>query len=79
MGMLKSIDVPSLSDDVIVYKYDMKGNVIKRGSVLTVREGQAAVFCDKGQTADVFGPGFYKLETDSLPLVTKLLSWKYGF
>lgn len=29
--------------------------------------------------ADVFLPGFYKLVTDSLPFITKLLSWKYGF
>ncbi|MGN1053426.1 MAG: SPFH domain-containing protein, partial [Candidatus Scatosoma sp.] len=29
--------------------------------------------------ADVFLPGYYKLETDSLPVLTSLLSWKYGF
>lgn len=79
MGLLKNIEFPILDYDVVVRKYDLKGNVIKKGSTLTVRETQAAVFCDKGVTADVFGPGMYRLETDSLPIITKLLSWKYGF
>ncbi len=79
MGFLKNIELPFLNFDVILQKYDLKGNVIKKGSTLTVRETQAAIFCDKGRIADVFGPGMYKLETDSLPVMTKLLSWKYGF
>ena len=79
MGILKNIDVPVMYDDCIALKYDTKGNVIKKGSTLTVRETQAAVFCDKGRAADVFGAGMYKLDTDSLPVITKLLAWKYGF
>ncbi|MDE6104473.1 MAG: SPFH domain-containing protein [Clostridia bacterium] len=79
MGFLKNIELPFLDYDVVVQKYDLKDNVIKKGSTLTVRETQAAVFCDKGRTADVFEAGMYKLETDSLPVITKLLSWKYGF
>ncbi|MDE7396027.1 MAG: SPFH domain-containing protein [Clostridiales bacterium] len=79
MGFLKNIELPFLNYDVVVQKFNLKGDVIKKGSTLTVRETQAAVFCDKGVTADVFGPGMYKLETNSLPIITKLLSWKYGF
>ncbi len=79
MGLLKSIELPDFDADVIMQKYDMKDNVIKKGSVLTVREGQVAVFCDKGRAADIFIPGMYKLDTDSLPIITSLLSWKYGF
>ncbi|MDE6402103.1 MAG: SPFH domain-containing protein [Clostridiales bacterium] len=79
MGLLKNIELPIMYDDCLALKYDTKGNVIKKGSTLTVRETQAAVFCDKGRAADVFGAGMYKLDTDSLPIVTKLLSWKYGF
>lgn len=79
MGFLKNIELPFFDFDVVFQKYDVKGNVIKKGSALTVRETQTAIFCDKGVTADVFGPGTYKLETDSLPILTKLLSWKYGF
>ncbi len=44
-----------------------------------MRESQVAAFCDKGKTADVFGAGTYKLNTDSLPVISKLLAWKYGF
>lgn len=79
MGLLKVIECAAMPEGVIVHKFPMDGNVIKKGSSLTVREGQTAVFCDKGRMADVFLPGTYKLDTDSLPIVTKLLSWRYGF
>ena len=79
MALLKIIEWADNSSNTIVYKIDTKKNVIKRGSALTVREGQVAIFCDKGRMADVFLPGYYKLETDSLPVLTSLLSWKYGF
>ena len=79
MAILKVIEWTDDSSNTLVYKVDTKNNVIKRGSALTVRESQVAIFCDKGRMADVFLPGYYKLETDSLPVLTKLLSWKYGF
>ena len=79
MGILKLIEWKDNSRDTIVYKIDMKKDYITRGSKLTVRESQAAVFCHKGKMADVFLPGFYTLDTDNVPLLTKLMSWKYGF
>ena len=79
MALLKVIEWADNSPNTIVYKVDTKKNVIKKGSKLTVREGQVAVFCDKGRMADVFQPGYYDLDTDSLPILTSLLSWKYGF
>lgn len=79
MALLKVIEWSDNSHNTLVYKIDTKKDVIARGSALTVREGQAAVFCDKGRMADVFLPGYYKLDTDSLPVLTALLSWKYGF
>ena len=79
MGLLKVIEWTESDSDTIVYKVPMGGNTINRGSVLNVRESQVAIFCDKGRMADVFLPGYYKLETDSIPVLTKLLSWKYGF
>lgn len=69
------------SHDTIVYKYPFKnsGREVNNNSSLTVRESQVAVFVYKGQIADVFEPGLYKLETEILPILTKLVNWKYKF
>lgn len=79
MGLLKNIEWKDSSNNTIVHKYDMKNDYISKGSVLTVRDGQNVVFATQGKMADVFLPGYYKLDTQSIPVVTKLLSWKYGF
>jgi len=79
MGMLKIIECKNMLRDTIIAHINMEGDYITKGSTLIVREGQAAVFCDKGRMADVFLPGQYKLDTSNVPLLTKLMSWKYGF
>lgn len=79
MGLLKNIEWKNNSNNVIVHKFDMKNDYISKGSVLTVREGQNVVFATQGKMADVFLPGYYKLDTNSIPIITKLMSWKYGF
>lgn len=79
MGILKIIEWKDNSSNTIVHKVDMKRDYITRGSKLTVREGQVAVFSDKGRMADVFEPGMYNLDTDNVPILTTLMSWKYGF
>jgi membrane protease subunit (stomatin/prohibitin family) len=48
---------------------------IQNGASLTVRESQMAVFVNEGQVADVFGPGMYKLTTQTLPVLTYLKNW----
>lgn len=67
------------SRDTIVWRFDTVGHAIKYGAKLTVREGQAAVFVHEGQLADVFGPGLYLLETNNLPVMTRLQHWDHGF
>jgi membrane protease subunit (stomatin/prohibitin family) len=79
MGLLKIIEIKDMMADDIVKRLDLKGDFIAKGSALTVRESQVCVFCDKGRMADVFLPGYYKLDTNNVPLLTKLMSWKYGF
>lgn len=79
MGILKNIEWVDTSSNLIVYKFPVSKDQINKGSVLTVRESQVAIFIDKGRLADVFLPGYYKLTTDSIPVLTKLMSWKYGF
>ena len=44
MALLKVIEWTDNSSDTIVYKVDMKGNQINRGSALTVRDSQVAIF-----------------------------------
>lgn len=66
-------------DDLMVYRFPVDGKEIKNGAQLTVRESQVAIFVNEGVIADVFNPGRYKLTTENLPVLTKLLSWKYGF
>lgn len=76
------IDIIEWTDDsgnTMVYRFERYQNEIKNGAQLTVREGQAAVFVDQGQIADVFGPGMYKLNTENLPILATLKGWKYGF
>ena len=74
--LLKIIEWKDDTKDTIVYRFPMfdgkKEREIMRGSSLTVRESQAAVFVNRGQIADVFGPGEYKLETRTLPILTSL-------
>ncbi|MDH3205704.1 MAG: SPFH domain-containing protein [Gemmatimonadota bacterium] len=76
------IDVIEWTDDsadTLVYRFRRHNHEIKHGAQLTVREGQAAVFIDEGQLADVFPPGMYALETENLPILATLKGWKYGF
>lgn len=67
------------SNDTLVYRFERYQNEIKNGAKLTVREGQAAVFVNEGQIADVFTPGMYTLTTQNLPILSTLKGWKYGF
>lgn len=67
------------SNDTLAYMFPMEDHEIQNGAQLTVRQGQVAIFVDKGQIADVFGPGIYKLETANLPILSDLKSWGYGF
>lgn len=76
------IDVISWLDDTrdtMVWRFERRGQAIKYGAKLTVREGQAAVFVHEGQLADVFGPGLYVLETNNMPIMTTLQHWDHGF
>lgn len=52
---------------------------ISWGSQMTVRESQNAIFFRDGLSLDVFGPGRYVIQTQNLPVLTKLVtSLGYG-
>lgn len=61
--------------ETIAWRFPMAEFEIQYGASLTVRESQMAVFINEGKVADVFGPGMYKLTTQTLPVLTYLQNW----
>lgn len=76
--LLSVIEWQDASNDLLVYRYPMDGKEIMNSSTLIVRESQVALFLHKGEVADVFGPGTYKLATENIPVLTKMLSLTTG-
>jgi membrane protease subunit (stomatin/prohibitin family) len=66
-------------DGVLAYRFPMQDMEIQNGAKLTVRESQMAAFVNEGRIADVFGPGLYTLNTQTLPLLTNLMNWDKAF
>jgi membrane protease subunit (stomatin/prohibitin family) len=62
-------------DGTLAWRFPMRDMEIQNGGSLTVRESQMAVFVNEGKVADVFGPGMYKLTTQTLPVLTYLKNW----
>ncbi|MFC5608491.1 SPFH domain-containing protein [Variovorax soli] len=62
-------------DGTLAWRFPMQDMEIQNGASLTVRESQVALFVNEGQVADVFGPGMYKLTTQTLPVLTYLKNW----
>jgi membrane protease subunit (stomatin/prohibitin family) len=63
----------------LAYRFPMQDMEIQNGARLTVRESQMALFVNEGRVADVFGPGLYKLTTQTLPVLTNLMNWDKMF
>ncbi|MGN0961348.1 MAG: SPFH domain-containing protein [Christensenellales bacterium] len=79
-NLLKVIEWKDSSKNTVVYRFPVEDRYeIMTGSTLVVRESQVAVFVHKGKVADVFEPGTYKLSTENLPFITKILSLPTGF
>jgi membrane protease subunit (stomatin/prohibitin family) len=66
-------------NEILAYRFPRSDNEIKNGAKLIVREGQSAAFVKEGQLADVKTPGLYTLDTHNMPILSKILGWKYGF
>ena len=78
--LLKVIEWEDKSKDTVVYRYPLQDrDEIMNSTTLVVRPSQCAIFVHKGQIADIFGPGTYKLATENIPFLTKLLSLPTGF
>ncbi|MBC5763713.1 SPFH domain-containing protein [Ramlibacter albus] len=62
-------------DGTLAWRFPMADMEIQYGASLTVRDSQMAVFVNEGKIADVFGPGMYKLTTQTIPVLTYLKNW----
>lgn len=72
------IDVIDWTEDqpgTLAFRYPMQDREIQNGAMLTVRESQRAAFINEGKLADSFGPGLYRLTTQTLPVLTSLRNW----
>src|SRR3990167_7041276 len=62
-------------DGTLAWRFPMAGMEIQNGGTLVGRGSQMAIFVNEGHVADVFGPGTYKLTTQTLPVLTYLKNW----
>lgn len=67
------------SRDTLSWRFPDEDKEIKNGAQLIVREGQLVQFVAAGQYADLFGPGRHALKTENIPILSRILGWKYGF
>jgi len=65
--------------NLMMWKVPDGDREIKNGAKLIVRESQTAMFMNEGKIADVFDSGTHVLNTQNVPLLTRLKGWKYGF
>lgn len=67
------------SRDTLSWRFPDEDKEIKNGAQLIAREGQQVQFVAAGQYADLFGPGRHTLKTENIPILSRILGWKYGF
>ncbi len=77
--LLEIIEWTDDSRDTLSYRYPDDDKAIKNGAQLIVRESQVVQFVATGQYADLFGPGKHTLSTQNIPVLTRIMGWKYGF
>jgi excisionase family DNA binding protein len=67
------------SRDTLAWRFPDEDKEIKNGAQLIVRDSQQVQFVAAGQFADLFGPGKHTLKTENIPILSRILGWKYGF
>ena len=83
MGFLKNqfssvIEWNENGEGVLFYKF--QNQEIKKGSRLIIRPGQDAIFLYNGRVEGIFAEdGDYDIESDIIPFLTTLKSFKFGF
>ena len=59
-------------NSTFIWKYPHED--FNKNTELIVHQSQEAVFFANGQAADTFGPGRYKLDSENIPILTKLIN-----
>lgn len=77
--LLDLIEWTDDSRDTLSWRYPDEDKAIKNGAQLIVRESQTVQFVYLGEFGDTFGPGKHTLNTDNIPILTRLKSWRFGF
>ncbi|MDE7430066.1 MAG: SPFH domain-containing protein [Lachnospiraceae bacterium] len=83
MGFIKNqflsvIEWNESGEGVLFYKF--QNQEIKKGSRLIIRPGQDAIFMHNGRVEGIFEEeGDYDIESDIIPFLTTLKSFKFGF
>lgn len=75
---IEIIEAITPDPNLLMWRFE-NSKEIKNGAKLTVRESQIAVFLSEGQLADVFLPGLHKLNTENIPVLSRLKGWKHSF
>lgn len=65
---------------LLAAKIPPQGSVdLYKGTAVTVRPNQCAVFLYKGEVADVLPHGLHYLDAENVPVLTRLANWRFGF
>jgi membrane protease subunit (stomatin/prohibitin family) len=72
------IDVVKWEGSIEQFVWKFPSENLRLGSQLVVKPGQWALFVKGGQLLDVFEEGTTTLETNNLPLLTRLMSLPFG-
>lgn len=72
------VDVLKFNSDASVFAWKYPNTELSTWTQLIVNESQEAVLLKNGQITDVFCPGHYKLTTDNIPVLQKLINIPFG-
>ena len=71
-------DVLKFDSNADIFAWRHPNTELNSFTQLIVNEAQEAVFVKNGQICDVFGPGRYRLTSDNLPILQKLINIPFG-